>query len=81
MKLAFFIGVRTEHPAESRGLNQRKSPTSRNEVTPQERSSVSPLNGGSNRLTAYAFRGEGLCKKPRPSGKPMDMLTYTLLPR
>ena len=81
MKLGYFIEARTEHPAESGSLKQRNCPTSRNEVTPQERSSVSPLNGGSNRLTAYAFRGEGLCKKPTPPGKPMDMLTYTLLPR
>ena len=81
MKLAYFIGVRTEHPAESRSLNQHKRPTSRNEVTPQERSSIFPVKGRSNRLTAYAFRGEGLCKKQRPPGKPVDKLTYTLLPR
>jgi RNA-directed DNA polymerase len=30
---------------------------------------------------AHVFRGEGLCKKQTPLGKPTDKLTYTLLSR
>lgn len=75
------FGVRMNHSAESRNLNQLKRPTFGNEVTPQELSMEALACCHSNRLTAHGLRGEGLCKKPMPLGKPADMPTYTLLPR